>query len=839
MSRTLRALSLGFAILLLSHCSGGSSSKKGNNEINPSTSTPISTYFGVPTSEDGTKSNLITIQKSALGQEFLLQGSLAEQQYYGTQIENPKSRNAKSHIVSFQEQENTLLMLDVTQGHQPGKEIPAHLLLASFPIKKNEKTSITFDFNEGMKNLLLNSDWYSSDYGKSIEPNFVFSIDSSYLRDTKIGASAMTIVQTVAARYLDALLPFEMTYYISPYKQNSNYIPVDSPGFNYLGYFESNPIVEESFGTPFTYITRFDISKPVIYYLSSAIPKEYRDTVREGVLYWNKVFGKEVLQVADAPEGMTAPDFEHNIIQWHTDHYDGGIADAQMDPRTGEILHAQIFIASGWTTPVLLHNLPKFERKIAPKIISPKTSANFFEETPLCQLQFSDIAGELYQYRDVLEKLPDERLQTMTKDILRRVISHEVGHTLGLRHNFAGSLYNVWDGDTEEKIIREYLSSGKLPDKLEPIFSSVMDYGGFIPRILLGSYINQPETKPLPYDLYAIQWGYFNFKQLPKYEEGITFCTDSQVGVFADCERQDSGKHLIERTVFNANRSLEKIPWLASETYLDAKVGFDPKSRNPVEESTPSTEYLSSSVMQSFEKLLDLLSGETTLVSILRKHPDATDIDRNEIDFDHLDWLNKEIKNAGGIKNVLKIIDPGWFQKSTAEFLTQFKIIVTSETFLKINFPEGGEGEFNKSEISYILKRADELFPATEEKLVLHITSALAKANYAPFDSIEEVEQALAHWADYVINAGGAKDFRYSFSTRAQAVKLLVKSQGPLPDWLAQYVPAIAEKLRLKLEAVYGKPIGQIDPRTFPRKDQDGVEAELSLYQALAGGLQK
>ena len=156
MLRHLRVLSLGFAILLLSHCSdGGGKSKEVTTPSNPSTSTPISTYFGVPASEDGTKSNLITIQKSALNKEFLLQGSLAFQKNYGTLIVNPTGQSLKSRIVTFQEHGKNLLMLESDEGLQPGEEIPAHILLATFPVTKKEGESLTFDFNEGMKNGLI------------------------------------------------------------------------------------------------------------------------------------------------------------------------------------------------------------------------------------------------------------------------------------------------------------------------------------------------------------------------------------------------------------------------------------------------------------------------------------------------------------------------------------------------------------------------------------------------------------------------------------------------------------------------------------------------------------
>ena len=86
-----------------------------------------------------------------------------------------------------------------------------------------------------------------------------------------------------------------------------------------------------------------------MYAISANTPDEYKEAIRSGVLYWNKAFGREVVSVIEAPAGVSAPSFYYNLIQW-VDWKDAGYAyaDAQMDPRTGEIIHAQIFLTSAF-----------------------------------------------------------------------------------------------------------------------------------------------------------------------------------------------------------------------------------------------------------------------------------------------------------------------------------------------------------------------------------------------------------------------------------------------------------------------------------------------------------
>ena len=125
---------------------------------------------------------------------------------------------------------------------------------------------------------------------------------------------------------------------------------------------------------------KFDVHEPIVFALSSAIPERRRAAVRDGVLYWNQAFGTSVIRVIDAPPGVRAPSPAYNVIQWVTSGDFASTSYIQSDPLTGQILHAHVFVL-------------------------PETM----------------MTGDLEQQNDHL----------------RYIVAHEVGHALGLRHNFA------------------------------------------------------------------------------------------------------------------------------------------------------------------------------------------------------------------------------------------------------------------------------------------------------------------------------------------------------------------------------------------------------------------
>lgn len=786
----------------------------------------------------------LTMEKAALGQEFLLQSSVAQSDgQYGEFVSNPTTSGMRSRIVTFEEHGGELLMLDATGAAQPGDEITIPQLITKFPIMGSNGETITFDFNAGMKSVVLTGDWYVSDYGgEVVRPDYSLAVDSSYLKEVTNEDGAITAVQTLAVRGGGVyLIPMEVTYYLTRYQENLNYFPVVSPGFNYLGFFEANPVVEEGFGDAFTYISLWDINKPVIYYISQDVPEEYRETVREGILYWNKAFGIEVLKAEIAPEGVKAPNFKHNIIQWHTFHNTGAYADAQVDPRTGEILHAQVFLSSGLTEPLKYYGINYMDRNLR--------DGEDLRPAHLCSLDTSELFGNLYKYRDTVESLPPERVSSLTKDSLRWVVAHEVGHTMGLRHNFAASTINELSGKEEDELVRSYFKTGILQDDLGFLISSVMEYPNDAAMIITGAFNAKEDTPPLPYDEYAIQWAYFNPGSKLEYE-GHTFCTDSQVSQYMDCLQYDAGTHLIERYAFDTRKSFEKLPRLLTEVYLFRKTAFNPMNRLSVAESTPSARWLAANVTTPFSGLLNLFSGQT--LSIRRQFLGFTDVDWDELDQEMLIWLNDEIRYAGGVEEVFRIIKPEFFRETAKGFNSEFNKIIEGDNFKNIELPEGGTAGFSGGEVEYIKSRAGELFLGAEDLIAKSISLTIQSGNFSRADSIEKLEEMIAKWMGYVVtetsavhpepvegsSVGGlpAFNFRYSLETRREATAI-VWSRGPLPGWLGAYVPEITGILREVLERAFGKKLEEIDIRSYPREMQREIIAELSIYQALASGV--
>jgi hypothetical protein len=221
--------------------------------------------------------------------------------------------------------------------------------------------------------------------------------------------------------------------------------------------------------------------KPIIYYLDPATPMKWRPYFKKGVEDWAAVFEKAGFKNAiiakDPPSKEEDPQFSPEDIRYSTIRYvatttRNATGPSVSDPRSGEIIESDI---------IWYHNHLRSYRN------------RYLLET--------GAANPKARTLDTPEKEIGE--------MMRRVISHEVGHALGLPHNMkASSAYPI-----------DSLRSGSFTQKMG-IATTIMDYARF-------NYVAQPGDENIrfvrqlgPYDDYAIEWGYRYFSnQTPESEK--------------------------------------------------------------------------------------------------------------------------------------------------------------------------------------------------------------------------------------------------------------------------------------------------------------------------------
>ena len=234
--------------------------------------------------------------------------------------------------------------------------------------------------------------------------------------------------------------------------------------------------------------------EPIMFWIENTTPLEFRDAVKEGVLRWNKAFRtagfKNAIQVRVQPDDADwdAGDIRYNVLRWTSSPRPpfGGYGPSFVNPRTGQILGADIMLEFVYFT-----NRVKYE-KLYEEIINK----NSFSDGCLAGYylnqgnQFGFVSSMVSGYTEELKK-------RIINESLIRLVLHEVGHTLGLNHNFKSSYLHDNTRVHNKGITQEMGLTG-----------SVMEYPGVNiapPETEQGEYYT---TTPGPYDKWAIEFGY-------------------------------------------------------------------------------------------------------------------------------------------------------------------------------------------------------------------------------------------------------------------------------------------------------------------------------------------
>lgn len=289
-----------------------------------------------------------------------------------------------------------------------------------------------------------------------------------------------------------------------------------------------------------------DPLKPIVFYIDPATPKKWIPYLIEAVNAWQEAFEtvgfKNAIYAKEAPSKTqdstwSLYDAQHSAIVWKPSEIQNAFGPSITDPRTGEILESHISV---------YHNI-----------------IQLIHDWYMVQCGMVDPAAQKIVFDD-----------TLTGKLIRGVIMHEVGHTLGLMHNFGASSTVSVDSLRSKAWVE---ANGFCP--------SIMDYARF-------NYVAQPEDHIsekglLPrigsYDKWAIEWGYKWFPQFKTTEEETPYLinwvkekmTDKRLWFGSEhswdprCQSEDLGDDVIKANNYGMKNLKRIVPLLLHWTKIN------------------------------------------------------------------------------------------------------------------------------------------------------------------------------------------------------------------------------------------------------------------------------
>jgi hypothetical protein len=372
-------------------------------------------------------------------------------------------------------------------------------------------------------------------------------------------------------------------------------------------------------------------AKPIVYYIDPATPKKWVPYLIAGVNDWNAAFEKagwkNAIQGREWPNDstMSLEDARFSVIRYFASDIENAYGPQVHDPRSGEILESHI----GW-----YHNV-----------------MSLVHDWYMIQTAAVDPAARKMKFED-----------SLMGNLIRFVSSHEVGHTLGLRHNMGSS----------SKTPVEKLRDAKWLE-VNGHTASIMDYARF-------NYVAQPEDHVSEmglfprigdYDKWAIKWGY----------------TFTGVGDEAD-------KKINNKWVVDALSKNDRL-WFGGEGY-----NADPRAQTEDlgDNSVLASEYAIKNLKRIIVKLPEWTSEEAD------HYQNLSDV-YNQLVIQYNRYMGHVVKNIGGVYETFKSVEekgdvytatPVAVQKSAMSFLqTQLfatpKWILDNTILNKISNPVANE----------------------------------------------------------------------------------------------------------------------------------------------------
>ncbi|MGA8889980.1 MAG: zinc-dependent metalloprotease [Anaeromyxobacteraceae bacterium] len=482
----------------------------------------------------------LAIKRSELSRRYFLSAYVEQVNPFG--VEGGAASSVGTRVVSFKIQNDKLFLFDASDVNTISDVFDPTLVLEAWPLvtasdkfnkDQDRDKYVLIDPAAGLNRFSLFADYLYQPpqfkVGLSYLQGFKKLADGVAFQQVFTGEASAPIHDWSGAEINLNRVSGTLGIALREYKEGAGFTPGALPSQEY--FFRSWPRLVPNTGGEIQTPVKWNVKpgmKPIRWTISPYVKKLAADpfygrydiagAVKRGVENWNAAFGFKVLEAVVGDDAATPGDDATNFIYLDVNPALGfAFADWRTNPNSGEIRGASVYLNTIWVDigsflfdpdawnarpqkPDLFAAAPKAKFRFGWNGMNPETLCEF----PISPLLGEDLATVSSKIRVATAPAVNGRTGIrMVEDYVAGVVLHEIGHTLGLRHNFKGSLV--------------------------PPSSSIMEY--------IDDFDQVNVFTPQSYDVAAVKLLY----GLSADEPADPFCTDEDTQLDPDCTRFDVG----------------------------------------------------------------------------------------------------------------------------------------------------------------------------------------------------------------------------------------------------------------------------------------------------------